>query len=110
MNLYISIIKNESLQKYMVNDGIIWKFNPPSALHFGILCDADLKSVKSYLHKTIGNSLFTLEFSILLLPVEASLNWRPLCPLSNDPNNLQVIYQVIFDRCFFDSYSRVSCF
>lgn len=76
----------------MPNEGIIWKFNPHSALHFGGVWEANIKIVKYHLRRTMGNSLFTIKkFSTLLALIEACLNSRPLRPLSNDPNDIQVL-------------------
>ena len=87
-----SISKDQQVHNYVSDEGITWRFNPPSAPHFGGLWEASIKSMKHHLRRIIGSSVFTLEeFYTLLSQVEACLNSRPLCPLSNDPNDLQVL-------------------
>ncbi|XP_076652425.1 uncharacterized protein LOC143358835 [Halictus rubicundus] len=72
----------------LANDGTRWKFNPPSSPHFGGKWEAAVKSVKFHLKRVIGDTGHTYEeFSTLLSQVEAILNSRPLCPLSDDPTN-----------------------
>lgn len=76
----------------LAQDGISWKFNPPSALHFGGKWEAGVKSVKHHLRRIIGEAILTYEeLSTLFTQIEAVLNSRPLCPLSDDPSDLTAL-------------------
>ncbi|GFW53902.1 integrase catalytic domain-containing protein [Trichonephila clavipes] len=67
---------------------IQWHFNPPATPHFGGLWEAGVKSLKSHLKRVVGNNILTHEeFFTLVTQVEAVLNSRPLCPLSEDLND-----------------------
>lgn len=69
-----------------------WHFNPPSSPHFGGLWEAGVKSVKFHLKRSFGDKIFTYEeFNTALCQVEACLNSRPLCPQSNDPDDLNFL-------------------
>lgn len=68
---------------------IKWRFIPPHAPHFGGLWEAGIKSVKTHLLRVIGEQILTFEeFYTVLTQIEAVLNSRPLCSLSQDPNDL----------------------
>ncbi|XP_071639832.1 uncharacterized protein [Temnothorax longispinosus] len=76
----------------LLGDGTQWKFNPPSAPHFGGKWEAGVKSVKYHLKRTIGDTLLTYEdMTTLLTQIEAILNSRPLCQLSDDPDDISII-------------------
>ncbi|XP_030753181.1 uncharacterized protein LOC115880184 [Sitophilus oryzae] len=86
--------------KYLLNifktaaaeEKIEWRFNPPSASHFGGLYEAGIKSVKSHLARVIGDQrLIYEEFNTILVQIEALLNSRPLSPQSSDPNDFLVL-------------------
>uniref|UniRef100_V5GH76 Integrase catalytic domain-containing protein n=1 Tax=Anoplophora glabripennis TaxID=217634 RepID=V5GH76_ANOGL len=79
---YVTTIGTElSLHK------IEWKFNPPSAPHFGGIWESNIKSVKTHLYKIVGNQILSYEeFVTVLTQIEALLNSRPLCWLSTDPS------------------------
>uniref|UniRef100_A0AAR5NZ00 DUF5641 domain-containing protein n=1 Tax=Dendroctonus ponderosae TaxID=77166 RepID=A0AAR5NZ00_DENPD len=63
---------------------------PSHSPHFGGLWEAGIKSSKYHLKRVVGNSILTFEeLSTLLSQVEATLNSRPISPLSSDPNDLQ---------------------
>ncbi|KYN19992.1 hypothetical protein ALC57_07763 [Trachymyrmex cornetzi] len=69
----VSQIKS-TLVSLLAKDGILWKFNPPCAPHFGGKWEAGVKSVKYHLHRVLGESLLTYEeLSTLLIQVEAIL-------------------------------------
>jgi transposase InsO family protein len=83
---FLSRLKSsEEVCAYTASEGIIWNFNPPHSPHFGGLWEAGIKSVKTHLKKIIGMTPLTFEeMYTILSQVEACLNSRPLCALSND--------------------------
>ncbi|CAB0040351.1 unnamed protein product, partial [Trichogramma brassicae] len=76
----------------LAEDKIKWSFIPPSAPHFGGLWKAAVKSLKAHLKRTLGPRRVTFEEkSTLLVSIEAVLNSRPLCPVTNDSDDLHVL-------------------
>ncbi|GFS64955.1 integrase catalytic domain-containing protein [Trichonephila clavipes] len=84
--------KMEEIMDFLSKEQIKWNFNPPSAPHFGGLWEAGAKSLKYHLKRVIGNSILRHEeFLNLVAQIEVVLNSRPICPLSNDPNNIETL-------------------
>ncbi|GFX55685.1 integrase catalytic domain-containing protein [Trichonephila clavipes] len=84
--------KMEEIMDFLSKEQIKWNFNPPSALHFGGLWEAGVKSLKYHLKRVIGNSILSHEeFLTLVVQIEVVLNSRPICPLSNDPNDVETL-------------------
>ena len=80
------------LQGLIANDGTQWRFNPPSAPHFGGKWEATVKSSKHHLRRVIGDAILTYEeFSSLITQIECALNSRPICPMSDDPTDLSAL-------------------
>ncbi|XP_055623293.1 uncharacterized protein LOC129766719 [Toxorhynchites rutilus septentrionalis] len=80
-------ISNEAAQ-----NGIVWKFIPPKAPNFGGLWEAAVKSAKSSLVKLLGQRRLSFEdMTTVLGQVEAVMNSRPLTPLSEVPDELDVL-------------------
>jgi hypothetical protein len=83
---------NNKVATEMSKKGIEWNFNPPSAPHFGGLWEAGVKSVKFHLHRVLGAARLTYEeMSTLMCQIEASLNSRPLTPVSTNPDDLAAL-------------------
>ncbi|GBP80967.1 hypothetical protein EVAR_54130_1 [Eumeta japonica] len=62
------------------------------APHFGGLFESAVKSAKSLLSRIIGEQRLTYEeLSTVFARIEAVLNSRPLCPLSHDSNEFEVL-------------------
>jgi hypothetical protein len=95
----------DDVQKYLasqeaqqrLSDGaakrsITWRFNSPAAPHFGGLFEATVKSAKTLLRRVIGDQVLTFdELVTVFTKVEAVLNCRPLCPLTQDPQEIEVL-------------------
>lgn len=72
--------------------GTEWHFIPPSTPHFGGLWESAVKSTKTHLKKTIGRSYLTFEeLTTILVQIEAVLNSRPLCPMTNFADDFNVL-------------------
>ncbi|XP_035225707.1 uncharacterized protein LOC118198197 [Stegodyphus dumicola] len=77
---------------YLANEGINWHFNPPSTPHFGGLWEASVKSLKYHLKRVVGKTILPYEeFFTQIFQIESVLNSRPLCPISNDPNDVEAL-------------------
>lgn len=79
-----------SLDGELLSKKIVWHFAPPGSPHHNGLAEAAVKSMKFHLKRTMGENHLTFEeLCTLLIQVEAVVNARPICAMSNDPNDLQ---------------------
>jgi len=76
-----------TIQDFLTAEGCEWKFIPPHAPHFGGFWEAAVKSMKYHLRRTLGSHVATYEELCTLSEIEACLNSRSLCALSDDPSN-----------------------
>ncbi|CAL8137402.1 unnamed protein product [Orchesella dallaii] len=89
---HTSPASDSSVTEELTQVGIQWHFNSPSSPHHGGLWEAGVKSAKYHLKRVIGDANFNFEqFQTVLCQVEAVLNSRPLCPVSADPTDLNVL-------------------
>lgn len=88
---FLKAIEDDIIPKLAVQ-GIQWHFIPPHSPNFGGLWEANVKSIKYHLKRTMDNTHLTFEeLSTLLVRIESCLNSRPICPLSNDVDDLEYI-------------------
>ncbi|XP_076298608.1 uncharacterized protein LOC143217847 [Lasioglossum baleicum] len=84
--------ESQAIAYSLANLGTQWRFNPPSAPHFGGKWEAAVKSTKFHMRRVIGESPLTFEeYATLLAQIEASLNSRPICPLTDDASDLATL-------------------
>lgn len=70
------------------NMEIHWHFNAPVWPNAGGLWEAAVKSLKYHLKRVLGSQKLTFEeFSTLLCQIEACLNSRPICTLTENPDD-----------------------
>ncbi|XP_011884112.1 PREDICTED: uncharacterized protein LOC105571257, partial [Vollenhovia emeryi] len=82
----------KELASLLATDGTEWKFNPPSSPHFGGLWEAAVKSTKYHLKRVLREAVLTYEeMTTVTIQIEAVLNSRPLCPLSEDVNDYSAL-------------------
>lgn len=71
---------------------IQWHFNAPAWPSAGGLWEAAVKSLKHHLRRVVGDQKLTFEeYSTLLAQLEGCLNSRPLCALTEDPDDLDYL-------------------
>ncbi|XP_075162828.1 uncharacterized protein LOC142235458 [Haematobia irritans] len=82
----------DSVSSAFAHRGLSWRFIPAGAPHMGGLWEAGVKSFKLHFRKEAQNLRHTFEeLSTVLARIEACLNSRPLCPLSEDPDELDAL-------------------
>ncbi|XP_063839096.1 uncharacterized protein LOC135088143 [Ostrinia nubilalis] len=83
---------NQEFMTEVANMGIEWHFNAPSWPSAGGLWEAAVKSLKYHMKRVIGEQKLTFEeFTTILTQLEGCLNSRPLCPLTEDPDELDYL-------------------
>ena len=80
------------MKESLASSGVNWEFIPPRTPHFGGLWESAVKSVKKHLYTVTRGLLCTFEeYYTLLTQIESVLNSRPLMPMSEDINDLDVL-------------------
>jgi Pao retrotransposon peptidase/Family of unknown function (DUF5641)/Protein of unknown function (DUF1759)/Putative peptidase (DUF1758)/Integrase zinc binding domain len=82
------------VQEHVIEQKIRWKFTTPRASHAGGIYESAVKSMKHHLKRVMVELKHTFTFEqlySLLTKIEAILNSRPLTPMSEDINDLQVL-------------------
>ncbi|XP_055623753.1 uncharacterized protein LOC129767157 [Toxorhynchites rutilus septentrionalis] len=82
----------DKILRFCVDEHITWHLNPPKTPHFGGLWEAAVKTAKLQLYRQLGNSRVSFEdLSTILAEIEAAMNSRPLVPMTEDPEDYNVI-------------------
>lgn len=82
----------KELASILANYRTEWRFISAAAPHFGGKWEAAVKSTKFHLRRIIDDSILTYEeLSTLTTQIEAVLNSRPLCPLSEDAEDFSAL-------------------
>ncbi|XP_041673979.1 uncharacterized protein LOC121529938 [Drosophila eugracilis] len=69
-----------------------WHFNPPQSPNFGGLWEAKVMLGNHHLKRVIADRRLTYEeWATVLISVEECLNSQPLCPLTADADDLEVL-------------------
>nr|CAI5846059.1 unnamed protein product [Callosobruchus analis] len=85
-------LQQENIANRLAVEKIKWSFIPARSPTFGSIWEAGIKSVKHHIRRVIGNKALTFEeFATVLTQIEAVLNSRPLCPLSEDPDDVNAL-------------------
>ncbi|XP_055325735.1 uncharacterized protein LOC129579607 [Sitodiplosis mosellana] len=84
--------QSSEVQGYAKWNNVTWTFITPGAPHEGGLWEAGVKSMKYHLRRVMGTQRYSYEgMSTLLAGIEACLNSRPICALSDDPNEIEAL-------------------
>lgn len=91
-----NFLKNKKTQdrfsEYFSQCGIKWHFIPPRSPHFGGLWESGVRMVKYHLKRVIGDQHLTFEeLYTVITQVESCLNSRPITPLSESPDDLEIL-------------------
>ena len=83
---------SDTVEDFCSSQNISWKFTPEHAPHFGGLWEAAVKSFKTHIRKILGEVKLNFEeLSTVLTQVEACLNSRPLTPIPDSSDALEVL-------------------
>ncbi|MEZ4720248.1 MAG: hypothetical protein R2813_00025 [Flavobacteriales bacterium] len=81
-----------TLESFLLQKEISWKFNTPTASHMGGTWERMIRSVRKLLLVLVSDQKMTEEnLSTMLCLAENMLNNRPLTPVSNDPQDLEAL-------------------
>ncbi|XP_058827738.1 uncharacterized protein LOC131687658 [Topomyia yanbarensis] len=91
-SLFLNQQFRDIVEKETASEDIQFRFIPERSPNFGGLWESAVKSFKTLFKRTIGShSLIYDEMQTVLVQIEAILNFRPLTPLSNDPDDFEAL-------------------
>ncbi|XP_054745808.1 uncharacterized protein LOC129250198 [Anastrepha obliqua] len=80
------------LHNFCLSNGFDWRFVPPRSTHFGGLWEAAVKTAKQHFYRSASSSILGFdELRTLVCEISAVINSRPLTPLSENPEDLDVL-------------------
>ncbi|XP_055634307.1 uncharacterized protein LOC129774571 [Toxorhynchites rutilus septentrionalis] len=89
---YLKQFRSTEWSSYCLSEGIQFRFIPARSPHFGGLWEAGIKSFKYHFRRTIGCRSFNMDqFHTVVAQIEAILNSRPLCPMSDNPEDISAL-------------------
>ena len=78
-----------SINQFLQQRKITWKFNPPAASHMGGVWERIIRSIRKILRALLGQQVISDEMlQTLMSEIQGILNSRPLTPVSSDPKDL----------------------
>ena len=76
------------IKQFCTVRGIKWSTIPPRSPHWGGAWESMVKLFKQHLRRMTNELIFNMEsLETLICQIEAILNSRPLCPMSNDASD-----------------------
>jgi hypothetical protein len=75
------------IAKFAADNGINWKFNPPTASHMGGVWERMIRTVRRVMFAVMQGGLTDEILDTALCEVECIINGRPLTKLSDDPQD-----------------------
>lgn len=88
----LAALNHSRIQGAVLQDGIKWVFNPPTASHHGGIWERVIRMIRRTLTSVLKQQTLNDEtFHTVLCEVEAILNDRPITKLSEDPNDLEAL-------------------
>ncbi|XP_064540241.1 uncharacterized protein LOC135429732 [Drosophila montana] len=90
-NLFLSCCHQEAVLQFCLPDTIDWRFIPPRSPHFSGLWEAAVKTANHF-YRVVGLTVLGFEeLRTLVCHITAVINSRPLLPISEDPEDLDVL-------------------